>query len=169
MAVLTSSGRLVMHVAAVIASFGLAACYVPEFRDCAVACSTDADCAKGHVCGEGLCVTPGGSCGVAPADGAPVTVVDAAPDAPRPTGMLRVRLAEQGRVEVSGIGTCDRVITDRCDFIVELGESRTLLAIPAAGREFEHWDKACVGTDPTCDLVPGLPLTEVEAKFRKVD
>jgi hypothetical protein len=155
----------------------LAGCYTPDLRDCSVTCTSDEDCAVGHVCGDrGLCVRPEGTCGVAQAtDGGP-TVADASPPSDPPpdaplAGVLRIKIGDQGRVIVPGVGTCERAITDQCDFVIDRGVPLTLTAEPYPTREFDLWAKACSGAghNTVCMLTPNAPLTEVEAKFRKID
>jgi hypothetical protein len=123
----------------------------PEFEDCRTTCSTDVEPPRDAE------VSPPPIDATRPPDDAPP---------PKPTGTLRVKIADKGRVDVLGVGSCDPEM-DPCDFIVELGVARTLVAIPYGNREFEKWDKACHGTLPTCIVVPTMPMTQVDAKFRK--
>ena len=147
------------------------ACYSPDLRDCTVSCVGAADCAGGQVCSaEHYCAASGVSCAVTPLADAPradTMALDAPPpvDAPPPSGNLHVRIMDKGTVEVGGVGTCAM----DCTYTVLLGGALELVARPGENRELERWSGACAGADDTCTLVPVQPLTEVSAKFRKVE
>lgn len=150
----------------------LPACYSPDLRDCTVSCIGAADCTGGQVCtADHYCAASGVSCAVMPLADAPradmMMQLDAPLmiDAPPPSGDLHVRVMDKGSVEVGGVGTC---ATD-CTYTVLLGRTLELVATPGKDRELERWSGACSGQDPTCTFVPSQPLTEVSAKFHKVD
>ncbi len=150
----------------------LAGCYAPNLPDCRVACAADEDCAPGQSCGaEGLC-TGHGTCSTdgARSDARPedaLELPDAPPDAA--TGILRIKLVDQGTVTIPGHPPCDPQTSLECSYIVPLGIPITLDATPLANRVFETWQEACTGAIPSCTLVPVDPETDVTAKFHKDD
>ncbi|MEO8699952.1 MAG: hypothetical protein ABI867_07905 [Kofleriaceae bacterium] len=152
-----------------IAALTLAGCYSPELRDCAVACTSAADCAGDQVCSDDqLCVSPdlASQCS---------ELLDAgeAHDAAIPPDSsamvdLRVEVAGKGRIDLSTGASCDDSAPMHiCTFSVERNAALVLTAVPDASATFERWESlACGGQDATCDLTPALPLTAVKGKFK---
>lgn len=167
----------------VIAVPAAAGCYAPELRDCAVSCTAAADCAPGQVCGaDAWCAEPSiagqcsalslvdaGASGDAPADAALPRVDAFVPpsDAP-PAYALTIKIGGRGRVLVDGLGQCDHSAPGQtCSFPVALGVELVLTAIPLPDTQFDKWSGGpCAGQDETCQLIPILLTTFVEAKFR---
>jgi len=166
------------------------ACYSPELRDCTVSCAAESDCATGQVCGsDQLCASPdvAGHCASLPVDGGvppirdaahPVdaeTIVspDAQPDAPTTT-TLHVQVEGQGRVVITGIGSCDSAAPQKgdCWFGVLLDAAVSAQAVAHTDWRFDKWTTMTCGGDnannATCDFTPSA-ATSITAKFRKDD
>ncbi len=162
----------------------VSACYAPELRDCAVSCSSAADCAPSQVCGgDSWCAAPelagrctqsdGGVAVDAARDDAATVVTDAPPtdsappDAPGPV-ILVVQIMGHGTVSIPSLGTCnDHAPNHQCTFAVAGGVPRQLAASGTEGAEFENWTSvACAGQGATCTMTPLAPTTTVAAKFK---
>jgi Divergent InlB B-repeat domain len=162
----TSSATLFAALAAL-----LSACYEPRWQDCAVRCSTNADCAPGQTCGTaGYCAAPDLTCTQAadapPAD-APGPPRDGRKPDDKPKVQLRVRVNDGGSVSVDGAGICDTSTNNGdCQFSVTADAPQPVRAIPNGGFHFDRWtSSACGMSGAVCTLVPTEPQTEVRAKF----
>ena len=161
-------------------------CYSPELRDCTLTCSSTSDCADGQVCGgDHFCAAPAiaGSCsslpdgagsnnrdagvGAATMDARP----DAAPDAPTHVA-LTINIEGQGRLNVQGIGTCDKSAPQNgsCILVVPANMPVTAEAEPYSGQRFEKWTTVICAAmqSSTCTFTPTM-TTPVGVKFRKDD
>ena len=164
-----------------------AACYEPQLRDCTVACTAEADCAAGQVCGsDKLCAAPeiAGRCSTLPGTAgsgdrdAGVTDVmlhaDAAVDAPPPDAAthvpLTITIEAKGRVTVNGIGTCDEAPPQNgsCTFLVPKGQLLTATATAYPTWRFDRWTTAACASVPinTCTFTP-TAATPLGVKFKK--
>lgn len=138
------------------------ACYEPELRDCTLTCSSEFDCADGHVCGsDHYCASPevAGTCGTRAVDAG---AVDGRPDE---LGYvpLAIEIDGKGRVTVHGIGTCNPPGPKKryCVFVVPRASPLTADAVPDPGWRFARWTtKPCDGVPiSTCTFTPHAPTT----------
>jgi hypothetical protein len=167
-------GILRIGVLLLIASAG---CYSPELRDCTLTCSEASDCAGGQVCGsDHLCAAPdiAGKCSSLPSDAgsnARDAGVDAVmlPDAAT-HGELAVVIEGEGRITVTGFGTCDKAAPQNgaCTYIVPLNASLTVTADSHPNWYFDKWTTAACATTPvaTCTFTFSA-ATPLGAKFKK--
>ena len=128
-----------LHQALVILTV-LSSCYAPDLRDCTVTCSGASACSGGQICGaDGYCAAPGvaGTCSAAHG-------VDAGLDA-APRVVLHIQIMGNGRVDVTGAGTCS--------------------SGNGPGDCFDRWTTAvCTGQTSTCTF-NAVVATTVGAKF----
>ncbi len=149
-------------------AFVLAGCYSPELADCAVACSSEADCGDGQTCSEQrLCAGAGVSCNAFEGDAAVTADGPVEPDASPPQTMLRIHVTDQGEVRIPGHAPC--TMADDCRISVDSGATVTLTAEPLNDRVFEKWEEACEGQlTKTCTLMPTGDEVRVTAKFKRI-
>lgn len=170
-------------------SFVMSACYSPDLRDCTVSCAAAGDCASGQVCGAtGFCAAPDVSCVVSDAgvtvqdaramDAQSFTPQDAAPDAPAPpdaptTSTLHVHVDGQGRVTITGVGTCAAGPPQQgdCMFPVLTNIPLVATASPYSDWRFEKWTstQCAMESTQTCTFAAHGATTNLSLKFRKVD
>jgi hypothetical protein len=167
-------GLLGIGVVLVVASAG---CYEPELRDCTLTCNEASDCASGQVCGsDHFCAAPdiAGKCSSLPSDAgsnARDAGIDAAklPDAAT-HGQLAVAIEGEGRVTVTGFGTCDKAPPQngQCTYVVPLNASVTVTAQSHSDWYFDKWTTAACAMTPvaTCTFT-FTTSTPVGAKFKK--
>lgn len=138
-----------------------AACFAPETRDCTLKCTGPTDCGDGQQCGsDGLCAAPAvaGHCATMPV-----------PPSPSDNVELQLAIKGPGDVMVAGVGTCsssDPQTMGTCTWQVPARVVRQLDAVVTSSHHgFDGWTAGCVGQDPTCMLMPVMPLTQVGARF----
>lgn len=135
-------------------------CYAPDIGDCAVSCTTDAECAGDQVCTpEGLCAGAMSACdeNAAVDGGTTPRMID-----------LRVTVMGDGRVAIDGVGECARAgmgpMGEMCTMQVPAGPM-TITAVPD-DKPFERWTTLiCAGQDATCHVTLTINAS-VGAKFR---
>jgi hypothetical protein len=137
----------------------LSSCYAPDLRDCTVTCSGASACAGGQVCGpDGYCAAPGvaGMCGA-------LNGVDAASDA-TPRVVLHIQIMGNGRVDVTGAGTCSSA-SGPGDCLISVPKGMVQLRAIVVDKPFDLWTTApCTGQTTTCVFDANIATT-VGARF----
>ena len=151
----------------VFAASGLAACYSPSLRDCAVECTAEADCARGQVCGSAhLCAAPD------VADHCGEVVADAGVDSRPPIDALlhvslHLKIDGEGEVSFAG-GTCmsGGSQNGNCTYSVVVGIPITLSANDIDTHTFDKWTSGpCINqTARTCAVTPTVAL-DIHARW----
>ena len=153
----------------------LASCYGPDLSNCTVACTSEADCGSGQVCGsDRFCAAPeiAGRCSALPDPSTDAAV--SSPDAVVPVSdashlvAFRVVIVGSGSVELVGHGTCDsaNAVLDECSYPVIAGGALTVRAMPHSGSRFDRWEGVCIGQDSICLTTPTVAVTTATAKFK---
>lgn len=169
-----------MAVISLAAATTHAACYQPTLRDCAVSCSSPADCAGDQVCGEsGWCAAQGVVCSLeadaASADSANVDAadasgaIDASIDAQAIDAGATVRIVISGRGSIVGDFPGVNCVSPPGDCSYGIAPSTVVMLTAVdgpGGHDFIDWTTPnCMGVGRTCTVTVTAPVTLVSASF----